>query len=92
MSFATVPIRQITSNDHYHWFGYYDKHQFSPDGRFLLGMSVDFENRSPIAADEIRIGLVDLEDDDRWTDLGSSVSWGWQQGCMLQWRPGHDTK
>lgn len=32
--------------------------------------------------------MVDLADGDRWTDLGSSTAWGWQQGCMLQWIPG----
>ena len=51
-------------------------------------MEVDFEHRSPQTDDEIRIGMVDLEDGDRWTDLGSSAAWGWQQGCMLQWIPG----
>ena len=23
-------------------------------------------------------------------DLGTSSAWCWQQGCMLQWRPGSD--
>ena len=88
MSTSRVPIRQITHGPRHHWFGYYDKLQFSPDGRYVLGMSVNFENRKPTAQDEVRIGMVDLEDGDRWLDLGHSVSWGWQQGCMLQWRPG----
>jgi hypothetical protein len=51
-------------------------------------MEVAFEHRSPEPGDEIRIGMIDLQDNDRWIDLGSSVSWGWQQGCMLQWIPG----
>ena len=88
MSTSHVPIRQITHGPRHHWFGYYDKLQFSPDGRYVLGMLVNFENRKPTARDEVRIGMVDLEDGDRWLDLGQSVSWGWQQGCMLQWRPG----
>ncbi len=88
MSTSRIPIRQITHGPRHHWFGYYDKLQFSPDGRYALGMSVDFENRKPTARDEVRIGMVDLGDGDRWLDLGHSVSWGWQQGCMLQWRPG----
>lgn len=88
MSTSPVPIRQITHGPRHHWFGYYDKLQFSPDGRYVLGLSVDFENRKPTARDEVRIGMVDLGDGDRWLDLGHSVSWGWQQGCMLQWRPG----
>ncbi len=83
----TVPLRAITQGPSFHWFGYYDKLQFDPTGRFVLGMAVDFENRKPTADDRIRIGMIDLEEEDHWIELGSSCSWGWQQGCMLQWRP-----
>ncbi|MBK9389430.1 MAG: hypothetical protein IPN68_04250 [Bacteroidetes bacterium] len=82
------PVRAVTKGPGFHWFGYYDKLQFDPSNRYLLGMQVNFEHRSPEANDEIRIGMVDLQDNDRWIDLGSSKSWGWQQGCMLQWIPG----
>ena len=85
---ALPPVRAITSGPKFHWFGYYDKLEFDPESRRVLGMEVDFEHRSPRADDEIRIGMVDLADGDRWTDLGSSTAWGWQQGCMLQWIPG----
>jgi hypothetical protein len=81
------PIRAITRGQKYHWFGYYDKLEFDPSQRYVLGMEVDFEGRSPRAADEIRVGMVDLEDGDRWIELGASRAWCWQQGCMLQWRP-----
>ncbi|UCD52451.1 MAG: hypothetical protein JSW27_07405 [Phycisphaerales bacterium] len=84
------PARTITRGPKCHWFGYYDKLQFDPTGRYALGMEVDFEHRSPKAEDVIQIGMVDLQDGDRWIELGESCSWGWQQGCMLQWRPGSD--
>jgi len=32
--------------------------------------------------------MVDLEENDRWIELGESRAWCWQQGCMLQWLPG----
>jgi hypothetical protein len=82
------PVRPITKGPKFHWFGYYDKLQFDPTGRYVLGMEVNFEHRSPAPGDEIRVGMIDLHDNDRWIDLGSSRSWGWQQGCMLQWIPG----
>jgi len=82
------PVRQITRGPKFHWFGYYDKLEFDPTGRYVLGMEVDFEHRSPAADDVIRVGMVDLEDGDRWTELGTSSAWCWQQGSMLQWRPG----
>ncbi len=82
------PVRAITKPPGHHWFGYYDKLQFDPSGRYALGMSVDFEHRSPRADDVIRIGMVDTEDGDRWQELGQSRAWNWQQGSMLQWVPG----
>jgi hypothetical protein len=85
------PVRQITRGPKHHWFAYYDKLQFDPTGRYALGMEVDFEGRSPRPDDVIEMGMVDLEDGDRWTELGTSCAWGWQQGCMLQWVPGSAT-
>ncbi len=82
------PVRRVTRGPKFHWFGYYDKLQFDPSNRYLLGMEVDFEHRSPAPTDRIRIGMVDLGDNDRWIGLGESGAWCWQQGCMLQWLPG----
>jgi len=82
------PIRAITRGPKFHWFGYYDKLQFDPTGRYVLSMEVDFEHRSPTGDDMIRVGMIDLQDGDRWIELGTSRAWCWQQGCMLQWRPG----
>ncbi len=86
------PVRQITKGPGYHWFGYYDKLQFDPTDRFVLGMKVGFEHRSPTAEDVIEVGMVDLQEQDRWIPLGKSSAWNWQQGCMLQWIPGSDSK
>jgi hypothetical protein len=86
------PVRAITRGPKFHWFGYYDKLQFDPAGRLVLGMEVDFEHRSPRGEDVIRVGVIDTGDGDRWRELGTSRAWGWQQGCMLQWRPGSKTE
>ena len=82
------PVRAITRGPKLHWFAYYDKLQFDPTGRYALGMEADFDNRDARPDDVIRIGMVDLADGDRWIELGTSRAWCWQQGCMLQWRPG----
>ncbi|MGE3805095.1 MAG: hypothetical protein AB7K24_10525 [Gemmataceae bacterium] len=86
------PVRAITKGPKFHWFGYYDKWEFDPTDRYVLGMEVEFEHRSPRPDDVIKIGMVDLQDNDRWIELGQSKAWGWQQGCMLQWRPGSKTE
>ncbi len=82
------PVRAITRGPKLHWFAYYDKLQFDPANRYALGMEVDFEHRSPTPQDAVTVGMIDLADGDRWIELGQSTAWCWQQGCMLQWRPG----
>ena len=91
-SSAFPPIRPITRGPGFHWFGYYDKLQFSPDNRFVLSNKVQFEHRSPTADDEIEVGMIDLQEKDRWIPLGKTRAWNWQQGCMLQWIPGTASK
>jgi len=91
-SAANVPMRAITQGPMAHWFGYYDKFQFDPTNRFVLGMEVGFEDRAPKSEDTIRIGMVDLEEGDRWIEIGATSAWCWQQGCMLQWLPGSDSQ
>ena len=86
------PVRQITRGPGFHWFGYYDKLQFSPDNRFVLSNKVSFEHRSPTPDDEIEVGMIDLQDNDRWIPLGKTCAWNWQQGCMLQWVPGTESQ
>lgn len=83
-----VPLKQLTDTPGFHWFAYYDKLQCDPSGRYVLSMRTDFEHRSPVPEDIIRIGLIDLHNDCQWTELGTSRAWGWQQGCQLQFIPG----
>ena len=69
------PVRQITQGPGFHWFAYYDKLQFSSDNRFVLSHKVNFEHRSPKADDVIEVGMVDLQDKDKWIPLGTSRAW-----------------
>jgi hypothetical protein len=85
------PVRAITRGPKFHWFGYYDKFQFDPTNRFVLANEVEFEHRSPAPGDVIKVGMVDLQDGDRWIELGETRAWDWQQGCMLQWVPGTES-
>lgn len=83
-------VVQLTRGPKQHWFGYYDKQQVDISGRYVLGMEYDpsLNFHSPRAGDTIRIGLIDLKENNSWTELGTSSAWSWQQGCLLQWIPG----
>ncbi len=89
---AGLPVVAVTSGDKQHWFGYYDKFQIDPTGRFALVMEVDTFMRSPMETDTVRIKLIDLERGYASREIGTSTAWGWQQGCMLQWLPGSDNE
>ena len=86
------PMRALTRGPNFHWFGYYDKLEFDPTSRYVLGMEVQFQHRTPEPDDRVRLGTIDLQNGDKWTNLGSSCAWSWQQGCMLQWLPGSRTE
>lgn len=89
-SVINVPIYPLTKGPKHHWFAYYDKYQTDPRDRYVLSMEVDFEKRSPGPEDYIKIGMVDLKRGGAWIELDSTRAWNWQQGCMLQWRPGSE--
>jgi hypothetical protein len=41
-------------------------------------------------ADRGEIGVIDLQNGFKWTQIGETTAWNWQQGARLQWRPGSD--
>lgn len=86
--FKNAEVIPLTKGPSFHWFGYYDKLQTDPSGRYVLSMENNLQHRSPNANDKVRIGMIDLGDSGRWIDIGESHAWSWQQGCMLQWIPG----
>ena len=85
-------VRQITKGPKFHWFGYYDKLEFDQNDRYVLANQVDFQNKTPDENDNIKIGMVDLKNDDEWIELNETNAWSWQQGCMLQWLPKSNSK
>lgn len=89
---SLVKMRAVTHGPKFHWFGYYNKQQIDATGRYLLAGEVDFEHRLQKANEPMTIGMVDLADGDKWIELGQSRAWSWQQGCMVQWRPGTDNE
>ena len=77
------PVTQLTHGPKFHWGAYYDQMHFDPTDRFVTGNEVDFHGRSPLPEDQINVGLIDTADNNRWTQIGTSRAWNWQQGPML---------
>ena len=70
----------------YTGFWFFDGLQFDESGRYALAMKVDFQNRDVTPADRGEIGYIDLQDNNKWTKIGETRAWNWQQGCRLTWR------
>ncbi len=79
------PARAVTRGPKAHFFGYYEKCPWDASGRYLLAHEADFCDRQPRPGEAVTIGLIDLEDGDRFQPLDQTLAWCWQQGAMLQW-------
>ena len=86
-----VPAQAVTSGPKQHFFGYYDKNQFDPSDRYLLGLQCDVIGRMQTPDDRAEIGVVDLEGDNAWIPLAETAAWNWQMGCMAEWLPGTES-
>lgn len=80
-------LKPATSGPRHHFFGYYDKSPWNASGSLLLAHEVDFNDRPPGAQDQADIGVVRLNDGNRFEALGTAHCWNWQQGAMPQWNP-----
>src|SRR5438067_7677881 len=72
----------------YTGFWFYDGLQFDESGRYALAMKAHFHERDVTASDRGDIGYIDLRDNNKWTKIGQTTAWNWQQGCRLTWRGG----
>jgi hypothetical protein len=72
----------------YTGFWFFDGLQFDESGRYALAMKVHFQEREVTPSDRGEIGYFDLKDDNKWTKIGETTAWNWQQGCRLTWRGG----
>ena len=80
-----MSVRSISGTEGHHTAGYYDKTPWDVTGRYVLALRAAFCDRPPAADDVAVLGLVDLEDGDRFRPFAETRAWNWQQGCMLHW-------
>jgi hypothetical protein len=70
----------------YTGFWFFDGLQFDESGRYALAMKVHCQERDVTPADRGEIGYIDLKENNKWTKIGETTAWNWQQGCRLTWR------
>lgn len=86
--YATVT--RISGTTGYTGFWFFGIEQFDASNRYVLAMRVSFKDRDVSKADMAEIGYIDLQNNNKWTKIGTTTAWNWQQGCRLQWRANSD--
>ena len=85
-----LKMKQITSGDKHHFFGYIGQCQTIPwnaSGRYILGLEVDFIDRLPAPEEFATIILVDTHSKNKIIKLDKCHAWNPQQGTMFYWNP-----
>lgn len=73
----------LTLDDYF--YGFHDKCPWSPDNTKLLAHKYTNPLKMPAAADEIQVGYFTAPDYESFHQIGTTKTWNWQMGAMLQW-------
>jgi len=79
------PVTQVTRGYYYHFFGYYDKSNWDPSGRYLLCLRTAPFKRYMSMEDLAMIGVLDAHHDFGFRPLSQTTAWNWQQGAQAAW-------
>ena len=85
-----ITVQIFQSKKRHTFFGYYDLSPFSHDGSKVLAIQTDHPLNTPVPFSKVDVGYYRAErsvKDQRFTKIGESLAWCWQQGCRLQWFP-----
>lgn len=79
--------RAITSGDKDHFFAsYYGITSWSPCGRYVTVLQTDIKSGLPEGR-PCTIGLVDLQDGNKFIPVAETRAWNFQEGTMAHWLP-----
>ena len=81
------PPRAVTQGPHDHFLAnYFGINAWSPDNRYLLTLETDIKDKLPDGA-PCTLGLVDLEDGNRFVPVMETRCWNFQEAAMAHWLP-----
>lgn len=73
-------IKEFSIDSFHTFFGYYDINPISNNNLKLLSIAVSKNKKNKIA----KVGYFDMSSDN-FVQLGTTLTWCWQQGCRLRW-------
>ena len=78
--------RRITNGPHEHFFAsYFAIDSWSPNKRYVSVLETDLNGRLPEAGERCTLGLVDLEDGNRFIPVTTTACWNFQEAAMAHW-------
>ena len=88
--FSIIPVPKLKSNHEIiiregHFYGFHDKCPWSPDNTKLLAHKYPNPLKMPVANDKSQVGYFTAPDYDLFHQIGTTKTWNWQMGSMLQW-------
>ena len=79
--------RCITDGPDNYFFGYYDVQPWTKEGNLHLCHKVKFWERMPEKGEIAEIGVIDINNENKYTKLAETTAWNFQQGSLLRWNP-----
>ena len=78
--------RALTSGPHDHLLAnYFALDAWSPDLRYMLALETDLNGRLPEANERCTLGVIDLEDGNRFIPVTTTACWNFQEAAMAFW-------
>ena len=78
--------RAVTQGPHEHFLAsYFAIDSWSPDRRYMLVLETDVNGRLPEAGERCTLGVVDLEDGNRFIPVTTTACWNFQEAAMAFW-------
>ena len=76
----------VTRGPHEHLLAsYFGIDSWSPNRRYISVLETDVNGRLPEAGERCTIGLVDLQDGNRWIPVATTACWNFQEAAMAHW-------
>jgi hypothetical protein len=79
-------IRTLTAGPKHHFFGYYGIPPWNKSEKYLVCLESDHQDHLPKPEEAGRIGIVEAKTG-KFTQVGTTHAWNFQQGTMLHWNP-----
>ena len=81
-----LPCKRVGRNRAHHFFGYYNKSNWDPSGRYILAQEVPWRDAYLVPDLTAQVGYFDTAiDDGVFHAVGETRTWNWQMGSQLQW-------